>query len=69
MRASEKTKLHSVPYDIFYHIVEDIDLSDFNNLSKANRPLYNLLQNDLLAKRTIKVRFLLCYGDSHARGN
>ncbi|OKL62820.1 hypothetical protein UA08_01701 [Talaromyces atroroseus] len=54
MRATEKRKLHSVPYDIFYYIVEEIDLSDFNNLSKANRTLYNLLQNDLLAKRTIK---------------
>lgn len=54
MRAPEKTNLHSVPYDILYHIIDEIDLSDFSNLSKANRTLYNLLQNDLLAKRNIK---------------
>jgi hypothetical protein len=56
MRATEQRNLHSVPYDIFYHIVEEIGLPDYNNLSKANSTLYNLLQNDRLAKRTIKVR-------------
>ncbi|EED19680.1 F-box domain protein [Talaromyces stipitatus ATCC 10500] len=51
---TREPKLHSLPYDIFYQVVEDLDLSDFNNLSRVNRSLYNLLQNDQLAKRTIK---------------
>lgn len=52
---TREAKLHSLPYDVLYQVVEDLDLSDFNNLSRVNRSLYNLLQNDQLAKRTIKV--------------
>ena len=48
--------LRWMPYDILYHIVGNLDLSDFNNLSRVNRSLYNILQNDQLAKRTVKVR-------------
>ncbi|EEA27251.1 hypothetical protein TMatcc_004465 [Talaromyces marneffei ATCC 18224] len=51
---TREANLHSLPYDIFYQVVEDLDLSDFNNLSRVSRSLYNLLHNDQLAKRTIK---------------
>jgi hypothetical protein len=64
---TREAKLHSLPYDIFYQVVEDLDLSDFNNLSRVNRSLYNLLQNDQLAKRTIKVRLLQEIGAPHTQ--
>jgi len=64
---TREAKLPSLPYDVLYQVVEDLDLSDFNNLSRVNRSMYNLLQNDQLAKRTIKVRLLQDIGAPHTQ--
>ncbi|KAH8694965.1 hypothetical protein BGW36DRAFT_428864 [Talaromyces proteolyticus] len=54
MIATGKKTLHCLPYDLLYQIVSGIDCFDYINLSRTNRTLYSLLQNDLLAKRSIE---------------
>ncbi|CRG86123.1 hypothetical protein PISL3812_03126 [Talaromyces islandicus] len=46
--------LYSLPYDLLYQIVTDLDCIDYIHLSRTNRTLYSLLQNELLAKRSIE---------------
>lgn len=53
---NSETSLYSLPYDLVYQVVTDLDYIDYIHLSRTNRTLYSLLQNDLLAKRSIEVR-------------
>lgn len=48
-------QLDALPYDIVYQIVSQLDCFDFNHLARVNRWCYAILQNDYLAKRSIKV--------------
>lgn len=48
--------LDTMPFDVVYEILSWLDYLDYINLGRVSRTLYSLLQNDLLAKRLIKVR-------------
>ena len=47
--------LDSIPYDVFYQVASTLDCQDLIHLSRVNRTLNQLVQNESIARKTIQV--------------
>ena len=55
--------LDSIPYDVLYQIVANLDCDDFVNLSRVNRSLHAVMNdNEAMAKRALEVIFFFFFG-------
>lgn len=50
--------LDSLPYDVLYQIVDDLDCQDFANLARVNRAIDRSMRDERLAKRSVQVSIL-----------
>lgn len=48
--------LDSLPFDVFYQIATSLDDRDCINLSRTNRIIHDLMESDLIARKTVEVR-------------
>jgi hypothetical protein len=48
--------LDSLPFDVFYQIATLLDDRDCIHLSRTNRAIHELMQSDLIARKTVEVR-------------
>ena len=54
--------LDSIPYDVLYQIVANLDCDDFVNLSRVNRSLHAVMNdNEAMAKRALEVIFFFFF--------
>jgi hypothetical protein len=49
--------LDSLPFDVFYQIATSLDDRDCINLSRTNRTLHDFMDSDLIARKTVEVRW------------
>lgn len=47
--------LDSLPFDVLYQIAVLLDDCDCIHLSRTNRALHELMQGDLIARKTVEV--------------
>lgn len=47
--------LDCIPYDVFYQVASTLDCHDLIHLSRVNRALNHLVQNESIARKTIQV--------------
>ncbi|KAE8352057.1 hypothetical protein BDV28DRAFT_149420 [Aspergillus coremiiformis] len=50
--------LDCIPYDVFYQVAFTLDCHDFVHLSRVNRKLHDLMQNESLARKTVEGHLL-----------
>lgn len=50
--------LVSLPFDVFYQIAVLLDDRDCIHLSRTNRALHELMQSDLIARKTVEVSLM-----------
>ncbi|KAB8072657.1 hypothetical protein BDV29DRAFT_192343 [Aspergillus leporis] len=50
--------LDCIPYDVFYQVASTLDCHDFVHLSRVNRALNALMQNESLARKTVESHLL-----------
>ncbi|KAF7594919.1 hypothetical protein BBP40_007955 [Aspergillus hancockii] len=50
--------LDCIPYDVFYQVASTLDCHDFVHLSRVNRALNSLMQNESLARKTVEKHLL-----------
>lgn len=47
--------LDCIPYDVFYQVASTLDCQDLVHLSRVNRTLNQLIQNESIARKAIQV--------------
>lgn len=48
--------LDALPFDVFYQIATLLDDRDCIHLSRTNRAIHELMNSDLIARKTVEVR-------------
>ncbi|KAI9934372.1 hypothetical protein ASPWEDRAFT_169999 [Aspergillus wentii DTO 134E9] len=51
---TDTRNLDTIPYDVFYQIASKLDCHDFIHLSRVNRNLNSLTQNESIARKTLE---------------